>query len=118
MTTTLRGDGVVFPDGSLQVTARTSPPVMTTGSYGIGAKARPEDLDWASSVQPGAGVSAYHVATPYAMWQSGMLDVGCGFSYVGQPARAVGVTYVNTSTIPRMVQVATTKRRFNSDIAI
>lgn len=117
MTTTLRGDGVVFNDGSLQTTANVTPPLLSMGSYGIGPKARPGDLLWAST-QPAGNVSPHHVATPYAIWQSGMLDIGTAHAYVGHPARAVGVAYTNSSTIPRMILVTTVRKRNWVDAAI
>ena len=73
MTTTVRGDGILFPNGTLQTTAATSPPVMNTGQWGTAYKASPADVAWAAT--QASGTSQAHAITPYVLWQSKILDV-------------------------------------------
>lgn len=107
MTTTLRPDGVLFNDGSLQTSAASSPPLMGTGQWGVAYKANPGDVDWAIQQPIGSGTSQYHAITPYVLWQSKGLDVGNRYTYPVNlnGSRAVGVTYTNTTTTPLYVCV-------------
>lgn len=106
MTTTIQGDAVVFPDGSRQVTAAQNLPLMRTGQWGIGYKAIPGDITWASNQPPG-NTSQAHGATPNVLWRSGTLDVGNRYTYptnlIG--SRAVDVTYTNNTNTPLYVVV-------------
>lgn len=106
MTTTLRGDGVLFNDGTLQSTAANQIPTMSTKQRGLGYRATAADLAWAASVAPG-GTSQAHCATPYGLWQSGTLDVANRYTYPADVtgARAINVTYTNTATTPIFIVV-------------
>lgn len=115
MTTTIRGDGILFPDGTLQTSGWSwaSAPLMASQysmSAGIAYKSTPQDVTWAYDQGRGTNVSKSHAVTPHAFATSSILDVGHRWTsirnYTG--SRTVDVNYVNTSAYPLYLMISST----------
>lgn len=107
MTTTLRGDGVLYPDGTLQRSAATSAPIAGNGVYGIAYSATPSQVDSAdyANQHDTGGIPDMIMLTPSSLFNSTIMDVGNVWTTVRRVTRTTDVTYTNATRWPIFLHV-------------